>query len=198
VTDAVPSGAPRIRDAGPADAAALTALAERTFRDAFAADNRPEDVDAYVAATYSVEHQASELADPARITLVAETESGGLAGFVQLRESGAPACVSGPAQIELQRFYVDRPWQGRGLAQALMDAALDAAVRRGARTIWLAVWEHNPRAIRFYSRCGFRDVGSQPFVLGSDRQTDRVMMRSLPEAGTPPLAGPPEAPQVGR
>jgi ribosomal protein S18 acetylase RimI-like enzyme len=41
------------------------------------------------------------------------------------------------------------------------------------------VWEHNVRAVRFYAKHGFRDVGSHVFVLGSDVQTDRVMVRQL-------------------
>jgi RimJ/RimL family protein N-acetyltransferase len=56
-----------------------------------------------------------------------------------------------------------------------MDAVLAAARTLGARKLWLGVWEHNPRAIRFYAKCGFADEGSQPFTIGSDVQTDRVM-----------------------
>jgi len=39
------------------------------------------------------------------------------------------------------------------------------------------VWEHNARAMTFYARWGFTDVGSQHFQLGADRQTDRIMAR---------------------
>ena len=56
---------------------------------------------------------------------------------------------------------------------------LAAARARGAGTLWLGVWERNPRGIAFYVKCGFRDVGSKPFLLGSDWQTDRVMVRPL-------------------
>jgi len=45
--------ATRVRRAGPADAALLSAFAARTFHDTFAADNRPEDMAAYVAATFT-------------------------------------------------------------------------------------------------------------------------------------------------
>lgn len=167
-----------IREAGAEDAPVLTAFGERTFREAFAAQNHPEDVEAYVAATYSPERQRTELTDPARLTLVAEID-GTLAGYAQLRAGEVPSCVSGPAPIELLRFYVDSPWHGRGIAHKLMAAVVEAARAGGARTLWLGVWEHNPRAIAFYTRSGFSDAGSQSFMLGSDRQTDRVMMRPL-------------------
>lgn len=167
-----------LRPAAPGDAPELARFGEWVFRDAFAADNRPENIDAYAGATYSIEKQAADIADPARVTLVAEVESKIIA-YAQLRVGPPPACVTGPDPIELLRFYVDRQWHGVGAAQALMAATLGAATERNAKTVWLGVWERNPRAIAFYGKCGFRDVGSQPFVLGDDRQTDRIMELAL-------------------
>ena len=172
------SALPAIRAAGAADAAALAQFGERTFRAAFEAENRREDVDAYVGATYTATQFAADLADPARTTLIAEA-GGAPAAYAQLRAGEAPAEVTGAAPIELLRFYVDPAWQGRGLAQSLMDATIAAARERGAGTLWLGVWERNPRGIAFYVKCGFRDAGSKPFLLGTDWQTDRVMVRPL-------------------
>lgn len=175
----MPDRSVTIRPAASADAAALAAFGERTFREAFGPDNRPEDVDVYVSATYSAERQGAEIADPDRVTLLGEHDDV-LVSYAQLRADGAaPSCVEGPAPIELLRFYVDRPWHGTGVAHAMMDAVAAAAGARGARTIWLGVWERNPRAITFYSKHRFRDVGCQPFKLGGDDQTDRIMARPL-------------------
>jgi ribosomal protein S18 acetylase RimI-like enzyme len=167
-----------IRTATHTDAAALARFGARTFRETFEPDNRPEDVTAYVEAAYSEERQRAELDDPARATLMAES-SVGLAAYAQIRVSDPPDCVSGPAPIELLRFYVDRPWHGRGIAHTLMAAVVTAATERGARTLWLGVWEHNARAIAFYRKHRFRDVGSHEFVLGTDHQTDRIMVLPL-------------------
>ena len=167
-----------VREATAADAPSLAAFGERTFRDAFAADNRPEDVEAYVSATYSPERQRTEIADPTLLTLVAERHET-LVAYAQLCAGEAPACVSGPAPMELMRFYVDRPWHGRGVAHTLIAAVIEAAVSRRAQTLWLGVWERNARAIAFYTRSGFRDVGSHDFLLGTDHQTDRIMARRL-------------------
>jgi GNAT superfamily N-acetyltransferase len=167
-----------IRLAGPDDAAAVGAFGERSFRETFGPDNRPEDMEAYCAATYALERQRAELTASDRVTLLAEVE-GVLAGYAQLRDGPAPASVTGPDPIELLRFYVDRRWHGQGIAAMLMEQTVAHARRRGRRTLFLAVWERNPRAIAFYRKQGFRDVGAQPFQLGQDVQTDRVMMRAL-------------------
>ena len=36
-----------------------------------------------------------------------------------------------------------------------------------------------PRAIAFYTKCGFADAGSVDFWVGPDRQTDRLMAAPL-------------------
>ena len=169
---------PTIRLATADDAVTLSALAERTFRETFGADNRPEDLAMFLAATFTPEHQARELSDPAMQTLVVE-EHGVLIGYAQLRSGYTPSCVSTDSPIELQRFYVASAWHGRGLAQQLMDRVLETARARGAKSLWLGVWERNPRAIAFYSKSGYVDVGSHVFVLGADRQTDRILVRAL-------------------
>jgi diamine N-acetyltransferase len=167
-----------VRRAQPADAAALASFAARTFRETFEADNTPENMALYLEANYGAERQAAEIRDAGVVTLLAE-DGRRLAGYSQLREGPAPDCVPGAAPIEIRRFYVDHDWQGKGVAQSLMMASIETAIERGARTVWLAVWERNLRAQAFYRKCGFEDCGAQDFMLGRDRQTDRVMVRAL-------------------
>lgn len=54
-----------------------------------------------------------------------------------------------------------------------------ASTRHGGRTLWLGVWEGNARAKAFYLKTGFVDVGSHVFMVGTDRQTDRILVRRL-------------------
>ena len=159
------------------DAATLAELGRRTFDETFAPDNDPADIAAFLAATYGETQQRRELENASLVTLLVEADGEAIA-FAQLRRAAAPAEANA---VEIVRFYVDRPWHGRGVAQRLMaEAKRIAREELGAAAVWLAVWERNPRAIAFYEKCGFRDAGSQPFLLGSDLQTDRVMVaRSL-------------------
>jgi diamine N-acetyltransferase len=152
----------------------LAELAAATFRDAFGADNRPEDLALHLARSYGVPQQSAELAHPAITTLLAFVGAE-LVGYAQLRQGLPPPCVTPARPIELWRFYVVRPWQGRGVAQTLMASVVAAARERGGAVLWLGVWERNPRAQAFYRKSGFTDVGSQMFLVGTDAQTDRVM-----------------------
>lgn len=166
----------RIRHATAADAAALAELGERTFRATFAAQNAPDDLEDYVGKTYGESQQRAEIENPDGVTLLGE-DDGVMVAFAQLRRAPSPH-----GDVEIARFYVEHGHHGRGIAQSLMQAAEDVARSLGGTTLWLGVWEHNPRAIAFYVKCGFRDVGSHPFLVGRDLQTDRLMSRVIPRA----------------
>jgi ribosomal protein S18 acetylase RimI-like enzyme len=168
----------QIRYAAAADAALLAELGAKTFYETFASENTPENMADYLASAFSPSKQAAELADPAGCFLIAE--SGGIpAGYARLRTGEAPPEIGDPGAIELQRIYVLRDWQGHKVGAALIQACLNEATAKGHATIWLGVWEHNPRAIAFYQKWGFEQVGAHVFQLGDDPQTDLVMRRSL-------------------
>jgi GNAT superfamily N-acetyltransferase len=167
-----------IRRGTPADAETLSAFAARTFSDTYGRYNDPENLERHIAAAFHPERQADELADPAVATLLAHCDDT-LAGYAQVRRSEAPACVAHEAPVELHRFYVDAAWHGCGIAQRLFGEACIAARAFGGAVLWLKVWEHNARALAFYAKSRFIDVGTADFQLGDDRQTDRVLVHPL-------------------
>jgi GNAT superfamily N-acetyltransferase len=176
----------RVRRATDRDAELLARLGAETFSETFGPDNTPQDMAAYLTASFSPEIQAAELADASSVFLLAE--AGEIAaGYVRLREGPAPPAITGSRPIEIVRFYARAPWIGRGLGAILMEACLREAERRGCGTLWLDVWEKNPRARRFYRKWGFVEVGTQPFQLGDDIQTDLLMQRPVGK-GEPPRA----------
>lgn len=167
-----------IRTGVPADAAVLAELARTTFYETFAASNDATDMALHLERAYGVAQQSAELRDPAITTLLVEQDGRAIA-YAQVRDGHVPDCVTGAAPIELWRFYVAPGFHGRGIAQQLMDRVKAEAGRRGMKTLWLGVWEHNARARAFYAKCGFADAGQHVFLFGTDPQTDVVMTLAL-------------------
>lgn len=168
-----------IRRGAVSDAAGLAAFAARTFAEAFGDYTGADDMQAHLAATYRPDLQARELTDPAVITLLALQDSR-IVAYAQVRQNETPpACITLPAAVELQRFYADRTVRGTSLTTRLMECALDAARKLGGKYAWLGVWERNARAIAFYRKAGFDDIGCTHYVVGAERQTDRVFLASL-------------------
>ncbi|MDD5370547.1 MAG: GNAT family N-acetyltransferase [Anaerolineaceae bacterium] len=167
-----------IRRALPADAELLARMGRQTFFDSFAADNTPENMAAYLDSAFSPKIQAAELADPHSTFLIAEVEEIPV-GYARLFAGPPPEAVTAPGPVELVRIYAVKDWIGRGVGAALMQACLEEAAYQDYRTIWLGVWQRNPRALAFYEKWGFERAGTHTFQLGNEAQTDWIMQRPI-------------------
>ncbi len=171
----------QIRAAVVDDAEALAALATSTFVATYGAYNRPEDTDKHVSNSFGVAQQTAEIQSIEMSTIVVVQDTK-LVAYAQLTPKEPPACFCHSAPIHLYRFYSIRETHGSGLAQQLMREVKRAAQKRQYEHLWLTVWEENPRAISFYKKSGFADVGEIEFVLGNDRQRDRMLVAPVSDA----------------
>lgn len=172
-----------IRKATADDAGALAALAAVTFPLACPPSASPDDIAAHLANTLSERHFQDYLADPDTTILVIDV--GGLRGYSLLvnRPAEDPDVVSALGimpSVELSKCYVHPEHHGLGAAAELMHASLRAAAEAGGRGVWLGVNSQNARAIRFYEKSGFREVGTKSFRLGSAVEHDFVLEREVP------------------
>ena len=171
---------PSLRRADPADAEALAELGARTFFETFEEHCAPADMKAYLASSFSVEQVRCELDDASNVFILAfVSDITEPVGYAKIRLGTTEDCIRGVRPLELERLYVDRVALGQGVGKTLMQHCLDDVAARGCDTVWLGVWEHNDRAIRFYERWGFEVVGSHIFRIGTDDQTDLVMERPV-------------------
>jgi ribosomal protein S18 acetylase RimI-like enzyme len=171
-----------IRKASLDDACLLAELGRQTFFESFAADNTLENMAAYLKGAFGPNIQARELADPATVFFIAEIE-GQPVGYTRMRAGASPVTRNGENAIEIVRIYSKKEWIKQGVGAALMANCLEEAAGRGFDSIWLDVWAYNPRAIAFYKKWGFVEVGNQAFQLGDESQIDILMSRpvKLPE-----------------
>ena len=167
-----------VRRAVVADASVLAELGASTFTETFAEANTPEDFAAYMAASFSEAIQRAELEDANTTVFLAEREGEAL-GYIMVREGRTPSCIAVEETLEIARLYARKSTLGTGVGATLMQRALAEAANRGKDAVWLGVWEHNARAIRFYEQWDFHPAGTQPFLLGTDLQTDLVMVRRI-------------------
>jgi ribosomal protein S18 acetylase RimI-like enzyme len=164
--------------ASPADLGAYSDISRNTFADTYRASHPAEALARHVASRMNDDALREELADPARHAL-ALTRAGAWLGYALVRHGNRSAVVHGTHPLEIERFYVTRDWQGRGLADSLMNAVLAAARTGGATVAWLGVWEQNSRAVRFYTKCGFAVVGRATYVFDGQAENDLVMSMAL-------------------
>lgn len=79
--------------------------------------------------------------------------------LVAVQEGAAVGClvVTSPAggRSEVKRLWTAPESRGRGVASALLGAALAHAAENGADTVRLSVWEWRTGAVALYERFGF-------------------------------------------
>lgn len=167
-----------VRKATQKDAALLATVGARTFHDAFAAQNNPEDLADYLRTAFTTDKMLTELQEPTSLFFIAEFD-GQAVGYTKVRAVKQPDCVPDAQPLELERIYVDQHVVGKGIGAALMQAAIDAGTQNGYQTIWLGVWKKNKSAIAFYQKWAYEIVGEHEFVVGSDVQHDYIMARNL-------------------
>lgn len=102
-----------------------------------------------------------------------------LAGYLKLNEASAQTDIHDRQSLEIERIYIAKEFQGKGLGHYLMDRAIELANSRKKQYVWLGVWEKNKKAIRFYKTSGFYEIGTHSFVMGEDEQTDYILRKNL-------------------
>lgn len=167
------------RTPSPADAAELSGMARASFAETFAAHFPPEPFARYLDQAYGPEGvMTRDLADPAIRWQVA-TDDGAIVGYAKLTPLDAPAPSPQRGAMELRQLYVTKALHGRGVADALMTWTVDTARAAGASELYLAVFDWNTRARRFYQRHGFAQVGEFDFDLGGMAARDTIWRRAL-------------------
>ena len=160
------------RDASPADAEQVAAVFRGCFIDTFGHLYQRTDLDSFLS-EHTGDHWADQLRDPAFGVRLAE-EDGRIIGFAKVGPLKLPVEPGGQT-LELRQLYVLGPWQGQGVAAALMDWVVDEARRRSADELYLSVFTENHRARRFYVRYGFVEVGPYAFMVGNQADEDIIM-----------------------
>lgn len=164
------------RGARVADAAVIDRIFDTSFCDAFAHLYSSEDLESF-RSSIGIADWEREIEDPRFAFRIAEVE-GVPVGYLKLGPMRLPVEPNGPALL-LDQLYVLKGHHGTGIAQALMDWALEEARGRGAQELYLTVYIDNHRARAFYDRYGFEAVGRYVFKVGNHADEDVIMRKAL-------------------
>ena len=158
-------------------------LGAETYRETFVGMSyyTRELIDGYTINAFAHDKIVSELADPRARYFLLRCD-GAPAGYAKVTERAPADCVADlPNSIYLERLYFLRAFQRRGLGTVLLEASYKQARQRGARWLWLSVWEFNEPARTFYRKRGFVQAGEWdwPYESGGKRYVDRDMIMKI-------------------
>lgn len=166
-----------------ADAAAISAVAQASFLDAFAAvAYPPADLAAFLESAMGAATYARQIADPDYALRIARNAAGAITGFAKTGPNVLPMPAGEPplaATRELHQLYLLAEAKGTGVADAMMAWVEEEARASGAVALYLSVYIDNIRAQRFYARHGYVEIGKNPFQVGNVIDDDRVWKKAL-------------------
>ncbi|MFC7058499.1 GNAT family N-acetyltransferase [Halovenus salina] len=139
----------RIREATPADASRIAAVAEKAWYEAHAPIIGEEIVAEFLAKYYDTDSLREVIDRDGWITTVAEADEE-VVGFV----SGGPD-DDGPSLLHLNRIYIRPERWGEGIGGRLVASFEQDARALESDRISLRVMAENERAVRFYESAGF-------------------------------------------
>lgn len=156
----------------------LRELSYKTYNETFRHMNTPSNMKAYLEQAFDIGKMHDELSNSNSLFyfLYADKES---AGYLKLNEYEAQTDINDSQSIEIERIYVAKEFQGRGLGKILIYKAINIANNQGKSYIWLGVWEKNDRGIQFYKKNGFYVIGKHSFFMGEEEQTDFILRKDL-------------------
>ncbi|MYY76573.1 GNAT family N-acetyltransferase [Ligilactobacillus salivarius] len=160
------------------DIKTLQAIAKQTFTETFGSQNTAEDLAKFLNEEYDFDKLKAEVENPESFYYFYYFEDE-LAGYLKLNVGAAQTESDYPEALEIQRIYVLQKYQGKRIGLAMMQQALAIAEELKKSQVWLGVWENNFKAQAFYQKSGFKKVGSHDFILGDDRQTDHILLKTL-------------------
>lgn len=156
----------------------LQHISRETFSETFAHLNSEENMTAYLEQSLSIEKLFEELKNPQSQFYFAVVD-GHIAGYLKINLASAQTENQTDNSLEVERIYVLKEWHGKKVGQLLFDKAMKIADELQVNYVWLGVWEHNQKAIRFYEKNGFKTFDQHVFMLGDDKQIDLMMKKPL-------------------
>ncbi len=166
----------RIRRATVHDADILAQLGSETWVDTYITERYKEGIQCYTASIFHTQQLEKQLLEPNSIFLIAEVDERPV-GFAQMRNGDLFRGITGPKPIEIERFYVQESWFGKGVALHLMLSCLSYARQHGFQTIWLTAWKFTERARAFYQQWDSSELGIYYFPIRGKRYSHHAFAR---------------------
>lgn len=160
------------------DVEKLQKVSRETFKATFDPYTAPNDMLRFLEEDYETVKLVKEIENPNSrfYFLMVQNE---IAGYLKINVGDAQTEHLRENALEVERIYLRSSFQHRGLGNVLLDFAEKTAREEGKDYMWLGVYEKNVPAQHFYKRHGFSKVSQHTFQVGSDPQTDWLLVKKL-------------------
>lgn len=156
----------------------LREIATKTFTETFGDSNSEENMVQYVDDRLNLDTLRTEINTEGSSFFLA-MDGLDVVGYLKTNIGQSQTELKDADSLEIERIYVSRAYQGRGAGNILFQKAIQKAKNKNKSYVWLGVWEHNQKALKFYEKNGFEVFDKHIFKLGEDEQIDLLMRLNI-------------------
>lgn len=156
----------------------LQKISIETFTSTYQHLNTKENFDKHITFAFNLNQLNSELKTPNTEFYFLQKEKK-VIGYLKLNEGNAQSEKMSIYCYEVERIYLLKEYQGKGFGKTLIEKAIEVAISKNKKEVWLGVWEKNPNALGFYKKMGFEEFGTHIFKVGDDEQLDYLLKIKL-------------------
>ena len=169
----------QIRKATLDDAEYISLLARFTFTETFGHNFRDhKDLTDYYDRTFSVSKIRSGLLNDNNIFYIALCDELPV-GYAKLKKRSKSEFMDSNEVSQLQKIYILNDFQSVRIGEKLQSALFEETISSGSKFLWLSVLKTNVKAISFYSKHGFNEIGENTFDIGKEHFVFMVMNKNF-------------------
>lgn len=168
-----------IRLARKEDAPFIALLGRITFTETFGHFFRDQkDLIDYYNLTFSVQKIEDGIEKPNNIFWIAFVNRLPV-GYAKLKLNSHSDFIESKEVCQLQKIYVLKDFLSMKIGFELQNLLLNKAKELNFSKIWLSVLNSNERAISFYMKNGFEEIGNHDFQIGKENFEFIAMKKNL-------------------
>lgn len=161
------------------DARIIALLGRVTFNETFGhLFQEQNDLLNYNDQTFSVSKITSSLGKKRNIYWLALADELPV-GYAKLKLNSSTPFLNAGQVCQLQKIYVLSDFLSLRIGLSLQQALIEESEKRGFEYIWLSVLKDNERAVRFYIKNGFKEIGDHNFSIGNEDFDFMAMAKKL-------------------
>lgn len=168
-----------IRIAKVEDAEIIALLARTTFTETFGHNFRnKQDLLDYYDKTFSVSKIRESIGKENNVFWISFFNELPV-GYAKLKKFSNTGFINSDKVSQLQKIYILKDFLSKKIGYEMQAEMFKEAIKIGNKYIWLSVLESNNRAISFYAKNGFSEIGKHTFEIGQENFTYIAMKKAF-------------------
>ena len=153
----------------------IAKIGKKSFLESHGKSASKEAINTFISKTYTKEILYKELENPTIEYHIIYFKNKA-AGFSKVELNIPNTNIKHPNSTKLDRFYLLKEFYGLQLGKILLNFNIELSKKNLQKGMWLAVWIENKRAIKFYTKNGFKIVGKYNFQISKTHSNPNHIM----------------------